>query len=84
MNTITITARGQVTFQKEVLQHLGATPGDKIELELLSDGRAQLINTNRRTGTLDGFLGVLAGKSGKAATLKEINEAAAACWAGEK
>ena len=84
MDNITVTARGQVTFRKEVLQHLGVNPGDKIELELLPDGRAQLKNSNRRTGTLDGFLGILAGKSKKVATLKEINEAAAAGWAGEK
>ena len=84
MNTITVTARRQVTFRKEVLQHLGVNPGDKIELELLSDGRAQLKNSNRRTGTLDGFFGVLSGKSKKVATLKEINEATAAGWAGEK
>jgi len=83
MNTITVTAQGQVTFRKEVLQHLGVNPGDKIELELLSDGSAQLINSKRQTGTLDGFLGVLAGKSKKVAALKEINEAVAAGWAGE-
>ena len=84
MNTITVTARGQVTFRKEVLQHLGVNPGDKIELELLSEGRAQLKNSNRRTRTLGGFFGVLSGKSKKVATLKEINEAAAEGWAGEK
>jgi hypothetical protein len=35
MATLTVTARGQVTFRKEVLQHLGIGPGDKIELDLL-------------------------------------------------
>lgn len=42
MTTLTVTARGQVTFRKEVLQHLGIKPGDKIELDLLPDGRAEL------------------------------------------
>ena len=84
MNTITVTAQGQVTFRKEVLLHLGVNPGDEIELELLPDGRAQLTNSNRLTGTLEGFLGILAGKSGKVATLEEMNEATAAGWAGEK
>ena len=42
MSTLTVTARGQVTFRKEVLQHLGIQPGEKIELNLLPDGRAEL------------------------------------------
>lgn len=40
MTTLTVTARG--TFRKEVLQHLGIKPGDKIELDLLPYGRADL------------------------------------------
>jgi bifunctional DNA-binding transcriptional regulator/antitoxin component of YhaV-PrlF toxin-antitoxin module len=31
MSTLTVTARGQVTFRKDVLQHLGIQPGEKIE-----------------------------------------------------
>jgi len=42
MTTLTVTARGQVTFRKDVLQHLGIRPGDKIELDLLPDGRGVL------------------------------------------
>ena len=37
----------------------------------------------RPTGKIDGFLGLLAGKTRKVATLDEINEAAAAFWAGQ-
>ena len=33
MTTLTVTARGQVTFRKDVLQHLGIKPGEKIELD---------------------------------------------------
>ena len=40
MTKLTITAPGQqVTFRKDALQHLGIRPGDKIELDLLPDGR---------------------------------------------
>jgi bifunctional DNA-binding transcriptional regulator/antitoxin component of YhaV-PrlF toxin-antitoxin module len=83
MSTLAVTARGQVTFRKEVLQHLGIKPGEKIELDLLPDGRAEL-KAVRPAGTIEGFLGLLAGKTRKVATLEEINEAAAAGWAGEK
>ncbi|NRR33955.1 AbrB/MazE/SpoVT family DNA-binding domain-containing protein [Oxalobacteraceae bacterium] len=83
MAILTVTARGQVTFRKEVLQHLGIGPGDKIELDLLPDGRA-LIRTAQPDGTLTSFVGLLAGRSAKVATIEEINEATAAGWAGKK
>ena len=81
MPTLTVTSRGQVTFRKEILQHLGIGPGEKLELELLPDHKAAL-RVARRTGTIDDFIGILAGKTSKVATLEEINEAAAKGWAG--
>jgi bifunctional DNA-binding transcriptional regulator/antitoxin component of YhaV-PrlF toxin-antitoxin module len=83
MTTLTVTARGQVTFRKDVLQHLGIEPGEKIQLDKLPDGRVTL-RAMRPAGTIDGFLGLLAGKTRKIATLDEINEAAAAGWTGQK
>jgi AbrB family looped-hinge helix DNA binding protein len=83
MSTLTITARGQVTLRKEVLQHLGIGPGGKIELDKLPDRRVML-RAARPAGTIDGFLGLLAGKTRKIATIDEINEAAAAGWAGQE
>lgn len=82
MITLTVTARGQVTFRRDVLQHLGIRPGEKIELDKLPDGRVTL-KAARPTGAIDGFLGLLAAKSSKVATLDEINDAAAAGWADE-
>jgi len=81
MSTLTITARGQVTLRKKVLDHLGIKPGGKMELELLPDGRG-VIRAAKREGTIDDFIGMLAGKSKKVATIEEINEAAAEGWAG--
>ncbi len=76
MITLTVAKRGQVTFPKDVLQHFGIKPGQKIELDLLPDGRAEL-RAARQTGTIDGFLGLLAGKTKKVATIEEINDAIA-------
>lgn len=81
MSTLSVTDRGQVTLRKSVLAHLGLKPGDKVALNLLPDGRAEL-RAAERSGTLDGFLGLLAGKTTKVATIEEINEAAADGWAG--
>lgn len=83
MTKLTVTARGQVTFRKDVLQHLGIKPGEKIELELLPDGRG-LLKAARPAGTIEGFLGLLAGRTRKIATIEEINEASAQGWAGKK
>lgn len=80
---VDLTTRGQVTFRKDVLQHLGVPPGEKIELEKLPDGRV-VLHAARLRGTIEGFLGLLADKTKKSATLDEINEGAAAGWAGEK
>lgn len=82
MTTLTVTARGQVTFRKDVLNHLGIRPGDKIELDKLPDGRLEL-RAARPTATIDGFIGVLAGKTDKVVSIEEMNEAIAAGWAGE-
>jgi AbrB family looped-hinge helix DNA binding protein len=81
MATLTITARGQVTLRKKVLDHLGIKPGGKMELELLPDGRG-MIRASRPTGKIQDFFGVLAGKTKKVATIEEMNEAAADGWAG--
>jgi bifunctional DNA-binding transcriptional regulator/antitoxin component of YhaV-PrlF toxin-antitoxin module len=83
MATLTVTARGQVTFRKEVLQHLGIKPGEKIELDLLPDGRG-VLKAARPIGSISAFVGLLAGRTKKVATIEEISDAAARGWAGRK
>jgi bifunctional DNA-binding transcriptional regulator/antitoxin component of YhaV-PrlF toxin-antitoxin module len=65
------------------MEHLGIKPGGKIELDLLPDGRG-VIRAARPTGKIRDFFGILGGKTKKVATIEEINEAAAAGWAGKK
>jgi bifunctional DNA-binding transcriptional regulator/antitoxin component of YhaV-PrlF toxin-antitoxin module len=81
MTTLTVTTRGQVTFRKKVLEHLGIKAGEKIELDLLPDGRG-MIRAAKPTGKIQDFFGVLAGKTKKIATIEEMNEAAERGWAG--
>ena len=40
--TLTVTAKGRITPRRDVLEHLGVRPGDKIEVDLLTDGRLQV------------------------------------------
>ncbi|PHV05659.1 transcriptional regulator [Janthinobacterium sp. BJB412] len=82
MAILTVTARGQVTLRKEVLQHLGIKPGDKIELDLLPDAKGML-KAAQSGATIAGFVGLLAGRTRKVATLEEMNEASAQGWSGD-
>jgi len=77
MNTLTVTARGQLTFRKEVLQHLGIRPGEKIELDLLPGGRAELKAVQPK-GSFGQLRGILKGKTnGARLSVEEINDAIA-------
>jgi bifunctional DNA-binding transcriptional regulator/antitoxin component of YhaV-PrlF toxin-antitoxin module len=72
MSTLTVTSRGQVTFRKEVLQHLGIQPGQKIQLDLLPDGRAEL-RAERPKGSWSDLSGLLKGRTnGAHLTIEEI------------
>jgi bifunctional DNA-binding transcriptional regulator/antitoxin component of YhaV-PrlF toxin-antitoxin module len=75
MSTLTVTSRGQVTFRKEVLQHLGILPGEKIEIDLLPDGRAEL-RAARHAGSFHDLRGILKGKTnGVRLSIEEIDAA---------
>lgn len=83
MAKLTVTSRGQVTLRKEVLQHLGIQPGEKIELELLPGGRG-VVTAARPSHGIERVFGLLAGRTSKVATIDEMNEAIEKSWAGEK
>lgn len=83
MTRLTVTAKGQVTLRKDLLQHLGVEPGQQIEMHELSGGRIE-VRAARPAGTIDAFIGLLVGKTKKVATIDEINKAAAGAWAGRK
>ena len=88
MTILTVTTRGQVTFRKDVLHHLGIQPGDKIRLDLLPNGRAEL-KAARPSGSWRDLSGVLKGKgNGARLSIEELGdaiaEAGAAAGIGEK
>ena len=81
MTTLTVTKRGQVTFRKDVLRHLGIQPGGKIRLDLLPDGRAEL-RAEQPQSSFRELHGILRGKgNGKRLSIEEINDAIAASGA---
>ena len=77
MSTLTVSTRGQVTFRKDVLEHLGVQPGGKVRLDLLPDGRAAL-TAERQTRSFRELRGFLKDKTnGARLSIPEIGEAVA-------
>ncbi len=77
MTRLTVTRRGQVTFRKDVLNHLGVGPGSKIKLDLLPNGKAEL-STDQPQGSWDELAGFFAGKTnGARFSIEELNDAIA-------
>jgi bifunctional DNA-binding transcriptional regulator/antitoxin component of YhaV-PrlF toxin-antitoxin module len=88
MTILTVTSRGQVTFRKDVLRHLGVEPGGKIHLDLLPDGRAEL-TAEKSKNSFRELHGFLSGKTnGARLSIQDINDAigesAAAAGAAEE
>jgi bifunctional DNA-binding transcriptional regulator/antitoxin component of YhaV-PrlF toxin-antitoxin module len=81
---VTVTAKGQITLKQDLQHHLGIQPGERIEVEKLPNGELR-IHAARPTGTIHDFFGSLAGKVKleKPMTIEEMNEMAAAGWAGQ-
>lgn len=85
MTTLTITAKGQVTLRKDVLQHLGVEPGQKISVDKLPDGRIE-VRAVQQTGNIADAFGILAprNKANVTLTLEDIEQLAQQGWAGKK
>jgi AbrB family looped-hinge helix DNA binding protein len=84
MSTLTVTAKGQVTLRKDVLDHLGVHPGEKITVSKLPDGRIE-VRAARPTGKISDVFGSLKAKQkGKALSIEDMNEIIARGWAGKR
>jgi AbrB family looped-hinge helix DNA binding protein len=74
MSTLTITTKGQVTLRKDLLEHLGVHPGEKIAVEKLPDGRIE-VKAARPTGKISDLFGSLKDKKkGPTLSIEEMNE----------
>lgn len=80
MTTLTITAKGQVTLRKDVLEHLGVAPGQQIEVEMLPQGRIEV--RAAPAGELSAVFGLLKRKNGPRLSIEQMNEVAREGWAG--
>lgn len=81
MSVLTVTAKGQVTLRKELLEHLGVHPGEKITIDMLPDGRVEM-KAERPTGKISDVFDLFKRDGQRALSIEEINEIAAQGWAG--
>ena len=79
--TLTVTAKGQITLRKKVLEHLGVRPGDKVDIDFLRHGRLRL--RARRGKPVAAIFGLLAEPGTTPRSIEDLNEAAADGWAGK-
>lgn len=83
MTRLTVTAKGQITLRKDLLRHLGVRPGQKVEAVELPGGRIEF-RAVQPAGSIEGFIGLLEGKTRKVASIEDMNEAAARGWADQE
>jgi AbrB family looped-hinge helix DNA binding protein len=82
MGTLTITAKGQVTLRKDLLEHLGIGPGQQISVEKLPDGKIEV--SAAPTGDISAVFGLLHRKGGPTLSIEQMNEIAREGWAGRR
>jgi len=83
MATLTVTAKGQITLKQELLRHLKVSPGQKVEVEKLPDGRL-MVQPATQTGSIAEFSGSLAKKGSPRLTIKQIKKITEDAWAGKR
>jgi bifunctional DNA-binding transcriptional regulator/antitoxin component of YhaV-PrlF toxin-antitoxin module len=83
MTVLTVTAKGQVTLRKDLLQHLGVQPGDKITMDKLPDGRIE-VKAARPGGRISDVFNMLKRDDTPSLSIEQMNEIAAKAWAGER
>lgn len=81
MTTLTVTARGQVTLRRDLLQHLGVKPGDKITLDKRPDGRIE-VAAAQGGGKISDVFGIFKLTGQRVVSIEEMNEVIADSWAG--
>jgi AbrB family looped-hinge helix DNA binding protein len=83
VSTLTITAKGQVTLGKDLLEHLGVHPGEKITVDKLPDGRIE-VKAARPTDKISDVFDFLKRENGPSLSIEDMNQIAARGWTGKR
>jgi len=79
MPTLTVTAKGQITLRRELLQYLGIRPGQQVTVDKLANGVLAL--HAKVPQELEAFAGCLPPPA-KALSEDEMNALVSEGWAG--
>ncbi|HEY8289033.1 MAG TPA: AbrB/MazE/SpoVT family DNA-binding domain-containing protein [Acetobacteraceae bacterium] len=83
MTTLTVTAKGQVTLRRDILEHLGIRPGEKVSVDKLPGGRIE-VRATRPAGQISEVFNLLKRDDGPSLSIEEIGRVAAQAWAGKR
>ena len=82
MSKLKVTAKGQVTLRKDLLNHLGVRPGEAVAVSKLPGGAIE-VRAARSGGQISDIFGLLKRK-GKRLSIADMNKIAAQGWAGKR
>ena len=80
MTALTITAKGQITLRRDLLQYLGIAPGQQVEVHKQANGVLTL--QVKAAQGLEAFAGCLPPPP-KALSVEEMNAIIASGWAAQ-
>ncbi|MFP3944363.1 MAG: AbrB/MazE/SpoVT family DNA-binding domain-containing protein [Alphaproteobacteria bacterium] len=83
MGELTVTAKGQITLRKDLLKHLGVSPGEKISVDKLPGGRIG-VRAAKPAGKISEVFNFLKRDRAPSLSIEEMNEIAARGWAGKR
>jgi antitoxin PrlF len=83
MPTLTIAAKGQITLKQELLRHMNVEPGQKVDVDLLPNGRLVVAPASPKH-SIDRFSGSLAKKGARRLSIEQIKKITEDAWAGKR
>lgn len=83
MSTLTITAKGQVTLRKDLLNHLGVQPGETVTVSKLPDGAIEVRPAHPK-GRISDVFNSLKRKGAPRLSIKQMKKIAEEGWAGKR
>jgi len=82
MSVLTVTSKGQITLNNDILKHLGVHPGGRINVEKRPDGSVE-VRAVRRKGKISDAFRMLKREGQRSISIEEMNEIIRKGWAGQ-
>lgn len=83
MSRLKVTAKGQVTLKKDILNHLGVRPGETVAVSKLPSGTIEVRAARGNSDISDAF-GILKHRGKRRLSIEEIGKIAAEGWVGKR